>query len=194
MTASRALAPSKNRLVSRGAVIAATVLGLASTLGSVWLVRGGAVIAVAGALVAVVFAFREVRQAKIDGHTRLMEVTVASRGVLARERTTNDAVVAKFQSRNADLAQSLRLVRTELGERQRDLNGLRGDLAVAADERATLVSRVAELERLLAAHEAAAAEVVELSAKQIALWSDEDVLWESHEMPSIVEMPVRKQA
>lgn len=213
--------PPKNRRAARSArsgrvslvvLIAGSVLALTATLGSVWLVRAGVVIAVAAAVVAVAFAFRQLSSARREHAGQVLETSKRHGAVLHDERTRNAAVVETLTSRVQKagfVIAGQRITIAQLSSEMSSLNGdrahLRSEIAhrdtVIGSLRDTVRSREAELAALLVDGDTEAADVHHLPRRMLAeqetVWRDvpaADELWGDGSYPTVVDLAMLETA
>ena len=111
-----------NRIWSAG-----TVLAVIAAFGPGWSVRLGVAVAVAAAVMACAFAWRELRTAR-RGHAKAMLAALQDHGrQLTEERTRNAAVVDTLSGRIADARAVIEKLRVMVAELKMQVSGLRGD-------------------------------------------------------------------
>lgn len=191
-----------------------------SLFGNIWFGRVGVVILGLAALVALRAAWREVVEARLDGHGQLLAAENRHQELLFETRQSATIVREVLRKRNSVLSETLTATRTDLAasrteviqrnkliaEQVRVLSTMRGDLAAARIERdelagdvAALVNRVTRLEE---SSQTASAEVLNLPRRVRRPGRPEE--WRTAELPSVAEMvqldvtspatPVWKQA
>lgn len=189
------------RLSLLGSAAGAVIAGF----GGPWLLPIGLVLAVAGGVLASVFAWREVR---ITRTTLLAEQADDARRAseLLQDATRRNLGVVKLLSaRNNELVHELVQSRAVAAQLQCDAAALRGDKAALKSELKQRSEELAQVRTSLAeAQELLDAEIVELplphdpDAAQIDLWTDDGyptvVQLEALANPPIDDMEQRKHA
>jgi hypothetical protein len=203
MTARRRAVASPHRRASEIVLVVGTVVAVAAAFGPTWSVRTGVVVAVFAAVVACVFAWRELFHARRAHAKAMLKASQEHGQALTEERTRNAQVVETLRRRFSDAAAVIERQRVTIAELRIKISGLKGDRvylqaevdhreAVISALRQTVRSREAELialrdegtaavhhmpRRVLAEHESG---LDEASAGE-ELWSDG-----SH--PTVVDM------
>ena len=129
VTAKRKEAVSPLRRTSEIVLVAGTVVAVIAAFGPTWAVRLGIVVAVISAVVACLFAWRELFNARRQ-HARAMLNASRDHGrALTDERTRNAAVVDTLRARVADAGTLIEKQRVTIAELKMRVSGLKGDKA-----------------------------------------------------------------
>lgn len=202
------------------ALAVGSAFALSSLFGNIWFGRLGIVVLAFAAFVALRAAWREVLDAKLEGHGQLLSAENRHQELLFETRQSATIVREVLRKRNSVLAETLASTRTDLAasrseviqrnkliaEQLKVLSTMRGDLAAARIERDELVGDVTALvhrvERLEDGAQTGTAEVLNLPRRVRRPGRPEN--WRTDELPSVAEMvqldvaspatPVWKQA
>ncbi len=203
VTANRTAAVSPLRRTSEIVLVAGTVIALIAAFGPTWAVRIGIAVAICAAVVACIFAWRELFTARRE-HAR--ELLTASRDhgrTLTEERTRNAAVVDTLRGRISDAGVLIEKQRVTIAELKVRISGLRGDKAYLRDEvdhRETVISSLRDTVRareaeLIALRDEPGAEVHTMPRRVLAehesVWDEvpaADELWTDGSHPTIVDL------
>jgi hypothetical protein len=162
------------RRASEIVLVAGTVVAVIAAFGPGWSVRLGVAVAVTAAVVACVFAWRELR-AERRGHAKAMLAAAQEHGrQLTEERTRNAAVVDTLNGRIGDARLAIERLRVMVAELKMQVSGLRGDTVYLAGEVSHRENVIAGLRETVRARE----------AELISLREEDDC--EVHHMPKRV--------
>jgi hypothetical protein len=205
VTARRVAPTSAFRRASEIVLVGGTVIAVVAAFGPVWAVRTGLVVAVVAAVVACVFAWRELFSARRE-HARAMLTASRDHGqALSDERERNGAVVATLGSRIRDAGAVIERQRVTIAELRVQISGLKGDKAylraevdhregVISSLRDTVRAREAEL-IALQADDGDDADVHEWPRRVLAehesAWDElpaADDLWTDGSHPTVVDL------
>jgi hypothetical protein len=157
---SRSAKPSRLRRLSRIVLVSGTLLALAAAFGPTWLVRFGVGVAVVAAVLACVFAWRELFSAERRHASEQLSASRAHGATLREERSRNGAVVDTLSRRINEVSAVVEgqehvigTLRAEIVTVTTDRDRLRRDVAqrdmVITSLRHTVRSQEAELIALL---------------------------------------------
>ncbi|GAB3622466.1 hypothetical protein GCM10027418_05480 [Mariniluteicoccus endophyticus] len=147
MNTSRGHSASPLRRASQYAICVGIVLAVASAFGPIWVVRAGILAAVVGGVLALRFAWREMREQHIEHGREINRHAHAQGAQLATERQRNSEVLEAMRAHNADADKTVKRLRAEIGTLNDELNGLRGE---NAHLKVDLIEREHRIERLRA--------------------------------------------
>lgn len=184
-----------------------TVLALAAAFGPVWVARVGVAIAVLAAILAVRFAWAELRQTRTEYAREQVVQLRAHREQLSAERRHTGEVVAVLSAHNERADQRIVQLQSTIGGLRTELSTLRGDhvaLTARISERDQHIARLGrdlaarenELQELRTASASASAddsaEVLSMPRHAVAadwdaLPSAED-LWSDGNHPTVVDL------
>jgi hypothetical protein len=126
-TASRRLNASPLQRISEVVLIGGTVGAAAAASGPLWVVRLGVAAAIAAALMACAFAWRELNAAR-HAHAQAIIKATREHGVaLTEERTRNASVVEILQVRISDARRAIERQRLRIAEQRLQIADLRAD-------------------------------------------------------------------
>ncbi len=166
--------PSPLRRYAWLSLLGSAAIAVAAGFGGVWMARAGLLVAIAGAIAACSFAWREVR---VTRTTMLAQQSADSRRAgdqLHAERLQHVRLLQVLQTRNGDLRSKLNTARAETARLSQEAAQLRGDKAALQVE--------------LAEHRAAAeAEVLALPRRVSGRAAAVD-LWAADGAPTVVEL------
>ena len=138
------------RRTSEIVLVAGTVVGVLAAFGPAWAVRIGIVVAIIAAVVACLFAWRELFNARRQ-HARAMLAASRDHGrALTEERTRNATVVDTLLARVADAGVLIEKQRVIIAELKMRLSGLKGDkayLRAEVDHRESVISSLRDTVR-----------------------------------------------
>lgn len=204
-SASRRSPTSPLRRTAQIVLVAGTVLALSAAFGPLWVTRVGIALAVAAAVLACVFAWREIAAARHAHARSMLESSRAHGRMLSEERTRNAAVVDTLSARARDAGSQLEGQRGTIAELRTQVSSLRGDRVflksevehrevVIASLRETVRAREAELIALHAGEDGEA-DVHHLPRRVLAehesVWADvpaADELWADGNHPTVVDL------
>jgi septal ring factor EnvC (AmiA/AmiB activator) len=167
-TASRKLKNSPLRRISE---IFGTVMAITAAFGPIWIVRLGLAAAIAAAVVACAFAWRELHTTRRAHAQAVLEATRKHGAALTEERTRNAAVVQTLTLRVSDAGKVIEKQRVTIARQHQQISSLK-------DDRAYLRGEVQHREKVIAALRET---VREREAELIALRDEPDA--EIHHMP-----------
>ena len=200
---------------SRERTLALTILGVGSLIvatslfGGVWVVRAGAVLAVAMAFAAVFVAWGELHRERAEHQAEVRRQIALRKEQAKKHHDDSVEMIERFNGRAEKLQQVIESLRRQLGAANSELSSMRGNAVWLRSEVAerqarvdALETRIAELEAELEESIAEATEnVVELPLPVAAPAED---LWEADEDPTMVDLgrmaaivrdePLRRQA
>jgi hypothetical protein len=203
MTASRRAKASPHRRASEIVLVVGTVVAVIAAFGPAWSVRTGVAVAVFAAVVACVFAWRELFHAR-RAHARAMLKASQEHGhALTEERTRNAEVVETLRRRFADAAAVIERQRVTIAELRIKISGLKGDrvyLQSEVDHREVVISALRQTVRsreaeLIALRDEGTAEVHHMPRRVLAEHESEwdeasaaEDLWSDGSHPTVVDM------
>ncbi|HEY5820929.1 MAG TPA: hypothetical protein VIT20_03060 [Propionibacteriaceae bacterium] len=195
------------RRTSEIVLVAGTVIAVAAAFGPTWLVRVGVVVAVAAAVVACVFAWRELFFVRRKHAKDMLEASQQHGKVLHEERTRTGAVVDTLTKRVKDAGVVIDGQRVVIATLRTEISGLNGDRAYLRSEiehRETVITSLRETVRsreaeLIALHDEGGqggeASVHHMPRRVLAehesAWEDvpnADELWSDGSHPTVVDM------
>jgi flagellar motility protein MotE (MotC chaperone) len=164
----RQAADSALRRLSRNVLIIGSVVAVVAAFGPVWAVRVGVAVAVVAAVVACLYAWREVAEGRRSHAAEMLAASRAHGASLSEERRHNatvlDAMTVRARVAAAELHRSqqtivtltatIRSLRGEVSSWQRDASSLRGDLDRAREEIRQREGDIASLRETVRAREA----------------------------------------
>ncbi|MHA6512658.1 hypothetical protein [Tessaracoccus sp. Z1128] len=163
-----------------------TAVSLASLVGDVWILRGGVLVAVAMAFVAVWAAWRELK-AERERHVVEMKHEVGLRSQQAsRFHEESVAMIVRFNARAENLQSVIAKLRSQLGAAKAELSSMRGNAAWLRAEVAERQARIEALEARIAELEAEdTANIVDLPRRVSPSVAD---IWGENEHPTMVNL------
>jgi hypothetical protein len=170
-TASRKLKNSPLRRMSEIFLVGGTVMAITAAFGPIWIVRLGLAAAIAAAVVACAFAWRELHTSRRAHAQAMLEATRKHGAALTEERTRNAAVVQTLTLRVSDAGKIIEKQRVTIARQHQLISSLR-------DDRAYLRGEVQHREKVISALRET---VREREAELIALRDEPDA--EIHHMP-----------
>ncbi|GAB3712376.1 hypothetical protein [Mariniluteicoccus flavus] len=153
-TSRRSGSASPLRRASQFALSAGLVLAIASAFGSVWVVRAGLVVLAIGAVLAVRFAWQELRQSQAEHGQALSHIARSQGASIAAERRRTGEVLDALRDHNGRADAAVRELEGTIGELKVELNTLRGANAGLKADLAERDHRISTLRRDLASREA----------------------------------------
>lgn len=169
---SRKATPSPLRRISQCVLAAGAVLSVAAALGPIWVVRSGIALAVITAVVACVYAWREVAQTRRAAAEKALASSQAHGAALTEERRHNASVVQTLSERVDAGRAEVEQQRVGIAELQSTISTLNGDRAHLKSEIKQHLSTIGTLSDTVRSRE----------AELIAL-RDDDEDAEVHAMP-----------
>ena len=190
-------------------LIAGAVVCAAAALGPAWLVRVGVGLAIATGVIAVVLAFRHIRQMRREHASRMLRMTKDHGFALTSERERNAEVVQVLTERAQTATDQSKKQRVRIGELNAKVTELTGDNAALrstvksrdvtiAGLRETVRSRDTEIQMLradldLEAIDAPIGDVHGLPRhlqghKDQTETHQDDELWDDADHPTVVDM------
>jgi hypothetical protein len=170
-TASRKLKASPLRRIAEIVLVGGTVVAVAAAFGPIWIVRLGLAVAITAAVVACVFAWREIHTTRRAHAQAMLEATRSHGAALTEERSRNAAVVHTLKLRITDAGRMIEKQRVTIARKQQQISSLK-------DDRAYLRGEVQYREKVIAALRET---VREREAELIVLRDGPDA--EIHHMP-----------
>lgn len=180
---------------------AGAILGLAAALGPIWVVRVGIALALIAGVLAVRFAWQEMRTNREEHGEQVLGQALAHGEQLSRERERNLEIVEVLRQANEEADEQVVKLQIRIGQLRTELSSLRGDNAalqadvIARDHRikrltADLATREAELRAL----KGVADDAEVLSMPRYASKADWDALptaedlWSEGNHPTVVDL------
>jgi hypothetical protein len=202
-TASRGLKVSPLQRISEVVLIAGTAGAVVAASGPMWVVRLGVAVAIAAALVACAFAWRELNTARRSHAQAILQATREHGEALREERTRNAAVVDTLSLRISDARTVIEKQRVIIARQQQQICGLkdaRTFLRGEVEHRDQVISAFRQTVReretqLVALHEEPNAEVHHMPRRVAAhefVWqelSEEDVI-NGRSLPAVVDIKI----
>ena len=170
-SASRGLNPSRLQRISEVVLIAGTVAAVVAASGTIWFVRLGVAIAIAAALVACAFAWRELNTARRTQAQAMLKATREHGEALSEERSRNAAVVETLSGRISDARKVIEKQRVIIARERQQTGSLK-------DAQSYLKSEIEYREQVISALRDT---VREREAELIALRVEPDA--QVHHMP-----------
>jgi hypothetical protein len=124
-TASRGLHTPPLQRISEVVLIAGTVAAVVSASGTIWFVRLGVAIAIAAALVACAFAWRELNTARRTQVQARLKTTREHGEALSEERSRNAAVVETLSGRISDARKVIEKQRVIIARERQQIGTLK---------------------------------------------------------------------
>lgn len=194
------------RRASEIVLVSGTVIALIAAFGPGWAVRLGIVVAIVAAVMACVFAWRELFWARREHAREMLDASREHGRALSEERERNGAVVETLGGRIRAAGVVIERQRVTIAELRVRISGLKGDKAylraevdhregVISSLRDTVRAREAELIALQADESNEDADVHEWPRRVLAehesVWEDlpaADELWTDGSHPTVVDM------
>jgi hypothetical protein len=170
-TASRGLQASPLQRISEIVLIAGTVGAVVAASGTLWVARLGVAIAIAAALVACAFAWRELNTARRTQAQAMLKATREHGEALSEERSRNAAVVETLSGRISDSRKVIEKQRVIIAREREQICSLK-------DDRAYMKGEVEYREKVISSLRGA---VREREAELIAFRDEPDA--QVHQMP-----------
>jgi hypothetical protein len=126
-SASRGLHPSRLQRISEVVLIAGTVGAVVAASGTIWIARLGVAIAIAAALVACAFAWRELNTARRTQAQAMLKATREHGEALSEERSRNAAVVETLSGRVSDARKVIEKQRVIIARERQQISSLKDD-------------------------------------------------------------------
>ena len=133
-TASRGLQASPLQRISEIVLIAGTVGAVVAASGTLWVARLGVAIAIAAALVACAFAWRELNTARRTQAQAMLKATREHGEALSEERSRNAAVVETLSGRISDSRKVIEKQRVIIARERQQICSLKDDRAYMKGE------------------------------------------------------------
>ena len=133
-TASRKLKASPLRRIAEIVLVVGTVVAVAAAFGPIWIVRLGLAVAITAAVVACVFAWREIHTTRRAHAQAMLEATRSHGAALTEERSRNAAVVHTLKLRITDAGRMIEKQRVTIARKQQQISSLRDDRAYLRGE------------------------------------------------------------
>ncbi len=187
--AARHSAPSSNERTSALLILGiGAASALASMLGSTWVVRGGVVVAIVMATIALFVAFKQIDALRAQFREQIREEAELRIALTDKHHADSVAMIERFNTRAHNLNQVILKLRSQLGAAKAELSSMRGNAAWLRAEVAERQARIEELEARIAELEARQQdEVVALPAADALVPSVED-LWGENEHPTMIDL------
>ena len=170
-TASRGLQASPLQRISEIVLIAGTVGAVVAASGTLWVARLGVAIAIAAALVACAFAWRELNTARRTQAQAMLKATREHGEALSEERSRNAAVVETLSGRISDSRKVIEKQRVIIARERQQICSLK-------DDRAYMKGEVEYREKVISSLRES---VREREAELVALCDEPDA--QVHQMP-----------
>ena len=209
----RAARPSKLRQASGLVLVVGSVVAVVAAFGPIWMVRAGVAVAIATAVLACYFAYRQLFVVRRQHAQAVIAASRRHGEALREERTHNASVVGALSLRVSQSGEIIEGQRVIIGKLQTSVAGLNGDVAhlrgeiahretVIGSLRETVRSREAEL---IALHgedgEDAGADVHHMPRRVLveheSAWADvpnADELWGDGSYPTVVDLRMLETA
>lgn len=126
-TASRGLTASRLQRISEIVLITGTVAAAAAAAGTLWMVRLGVATAISAALLACVFAWRELNSARHAHADAMLKAAREHGAALTEERSRNAAVVDALGTRIFDASKVIERQRMRMAAQRLEISGLKED-------------------------------------------------------------------
>jgi hypothetical protein len=203
MIASRKAGVPALRRASEIVLVGGTVVAVIAAFGPVWAVRVGVGVAVAAALLACVFAWRELFAARRAHASQMLEAARDHGAAVSEERTRNAVVVGTLSTRIKDAGVVIEKQRVTIAELRVQVSGLRGDavhLKGEVDHRETVISSLRDTVRareaqLIALRDENEGDVHHMPRRVLAehesVWDElpaADELWSDGSHPTVVDL------
>ena len=172
--ARRTASPSALRRASQIVLVAGTVLAALAALGPLWTTRSGVAVAVTAAVLACLFAWRELYWERRQHHRAMLAASWAHGEALTEERTRNAGVVDALNGRLGNAGTVIERQRVTIAELKIKISSLKGDKVYFEGEVAHREQVITALRETVRARE----------AELITLREEEDA--DVHHMPKRV--------
>lgn len=192
MAGRRVAHKSSERTVALTILVVGTLVSVASMLGNIWLVRGGAAVAILMAVAVFLVVGRQLRLERA-AHAEEIKHEVELRSQQAeRHHQESVAMIERYNARAENLKAVIAKLRGQLGAAKAELSSMRGNSAWLRAEVAERQARIEALEKRIAELEAAdgaedTGNIVELPGRAVLHPSFEDV-WGEDEHPTMVDL------
>jgi hypothetical protein len=133
-TASRKLKAAPLRRSAEIVLVVGTVVAVAAAFGPIWIVRLGLAVAITAAVVACVFAWREIHTTRRAHAQAMLEATRSHGAALTEERSRNAAVVHTLKLRITDAGRMIEKQRVTIARKQQQISSVRDDRAYLRGE------------------------------------------------------------
>src|SRR4051812_5113254 len=153
-TASRGLGPPRLQRISEIVLITGTVAAAAAAAGGLWMVRVGVATAIAAALLACAFAWREINSARHAHADAMLKATREHGATLTEERSRNAAVVDALGTRIFDANKVIERQRMRIAAQRLEISGLKEDRIYLRGEVEHRVNVIAALRETVREQEA----------------------------------------
>ncbi|MDO5498823.1 MAG: hypothetical protein Q4F67_03975 [Propionibacteriaceae bacterium] len=180
---------------------AGAVLGLAAAFGPIWIVRAGIALAVIAGVLAVRFAWLELRANRLEHGDQVLGQALAHNEQLTTERQRNLEVVEALRQAGEGADEQVVKLQIRIGQLRTELSSLRGDHAalkadvIARDHRIKrLTADLAARENELREAKGVAEDAEVLSMPRYASKADWDALptaedlWSEGNHPTVVDL------
>jgi hypothetical protein len=207
-TASRGLGAPRLQRISEIVLITGTVAAAAAAAGGLWMVRLGVATAIAAALLACAFAWRELNSARHAHADAMLKATREHGATLTEERSRNAAVVDALGTRIFDANKVIERQRMRIAAQRLEISGLKEDRVYLRGEVEHRVNVIAALRETVREQEAELitppaeleAEVHHMPRRVLA--GQEDFVWEelsaddeiTGAVPSLVDLAIISMA
>ena len=190
MAGRRVAKKSSERNLALTILVVGTLAAIASLFGGIWLVRAGAVVAVAMALIAVALAWREMERERTAHQVEVRRQVALRVAQASRHHDDSMAMLDRFNSRVANLKSVITTLRRQLGATTSELSGMRGNSVWLRGEIAERQSRIDALTIRLAELESQkSANVIALPRHGMASQDPRaEDLWADDEHPTMVDL------
>jgi len=209
----RAAKSSKLRRASGAVLVIGTVLAVVAAFGPIWMVRAGVGVAVATAILACVFAYRQLFVVRRQHAKDLLGASRRHGQAMREERTHNASVVDALSLRISQAGEIIEGQQVIIGKLQTQVSSLNGDAVYLRGEiahRETVITSLRETVRsreaeLIALHsdglENAGGDVHHMPRRVLAehesTWADvpnADELWGDGSYPTVVDLKMLETA
>ena len=148
--AKRKEAVSPLRRTSEIVLVTGTVVSVIAAFGPTWAVRLGIAVAIVAAVIACLFAWRELFSARRQHARAMLAASVDHGRALTEDRTRNAAVVDTLRARITDAGVLIEKQRVTIAELKMRISGLKGDkayLRAEVDHRESVISALRDTVR-----------------------------------------------
>ena len=142
---------SRERKLTLGFLIAATIIAVVAAFGPLWMVRVGLAVAMIGCALSVWYSFKEIARIEVIHRKELKAMRDQAVEAAHEHHVESMDLIETFTARYKAHGEQLASLRSELSGRKQELSTLRGNLASATAESDRRANRIAELEAQLAA-------------------------------------------
>lgn len=188
MAGRRVAQKSSERNLALTILVVGTLAVVASLFGGIWLVRGGALVAVAMACVAVAVVWRELELQRVAHQEEVRRQVALRVEQSTRHHGDSMAMLERFNDRAANLKSVIATQRRQLGAAHAELSSMRGNSVWLRGEIAERQARIDDLSaRLADAEVQQSTNIIPLTRRASGDPRVEDI-WDDGEHPTMVDL------